>query len=333
MEAHQPDVLRAFARFWWASFHHGVLDRELKERLRVEIASLQRCSYCATNATETADSGRVAEGAPPADGASQLAMTFARTLAERPWELDAEVWARLRAVFAPDALVELVVFCAWQVGGPRVLRSWGASAYQELRDARPGAVPPGLPYRGEAGTGPAWPDGEAEAAERLAEPDRLGSPVAAYLDLLAPRPDLRDAWLGLYLATVHGRTLPARIGQLVRLDLARLLNCPSWAPPGSRALQAVGLDALPYDRLAALDRSFLEPREIVALRYTRTIVEGEEPTPELDAAIAEQFTQAQRVELGFCVAAQLGPVLVFRSTESRSVLSAPIPSATAEPRA
>ena len=332
MEAHQPDVLRAFARFWWASFHHGMLDQGLKERLRVEIASLQRCSYCATNATEPTPAGASVD-ASSADGAEELAMAFARTLAERPWELDADVWTRLRAAFAPDAIVELIVFCAWQVGGPRVLRSWGAAAYQELRDARPGAVPPGLPYREEAGAEPSWPEREADTADLLDQAARLGSPVAAYLDLLAPRPDLRDAWLGLYLATTHGRTLPPRIGQLVRLDLARLLNCPSWASPRSRALQAVRLDALPFDRLAGLDPSLLDPREVVALRYTRAIVEGDGPSPELDSAIAEQFTEAQRVELGFCVAAQLGPVLVLRSTETRPILAAPSAAAAAGTRA
>jgi len=45
MEAHQPEAMRAWCRFWWTAFHGGGVDHTLKELLRVRIAQLSGCAY------------------------------------------------------------------------------------------------------------------------------------------------------------------------------------------------------------------------------------------------------------------------------------------------
>ena len=45
LDAHNPDALRAFRRFWWSAFHHGSVSHKLKELLRVQIAQDRDCHY------------------------------------------------------------------------------------------------------------------------------------------------------------------------------------------------------------------------------------------------------------------------------------------------
>jgi hypothetical protein len=45
MESHAPEVMRAWCRFWWNSFHQGLVPHAWKERLRVHIARLSHCAY------------------------------------------------------------------------------------------------------------------------------------------------------------------------------------------------------------------------------------------------------------------------------------------------
>ena len=45
LDAHNPDALRAFRRFWWTIFHNGSVSHRLKELLRVQIAQDRNCDY------------------------------------------------------------------------------------------------------------------------------------------------------------------------------------------------------------------------------------------------------------------------------------------------
>lgn len=45
LDAHNPDALRAFRRFWWSVFHKGAASHRLKEMLRVQIARYRNCDY------------------------------------------------------------------------------------------------------------------------------------------------------------------------------------------------------------------------------------------------------------------------------------------------
>jgi hypothetical protein len=45
MESHEPEAMRAWCRFWWDSFHRGLVDHAWKEQLRVHIARQSHCDY------------------------------------------------------------------------------------------------------------------------------------------------------------------------------------------------------------------------------------------------------------------------------------------------
>lgn len=45
MEAHQPEAMRAWCRWWWTAFHNGIVELPLKELLRVHIAESNGCAY------------------------------------------------------------------------------------------------------------------------------------------------------------------------------------------------------------------------------------------------------------------------------------------------
>jgi len=45
IRAHQPDVMRSFTKTREWLFHHGVLDHDLKELVRVRIATSLDCHY------------------------------------------------------------------------------------------------------------------------------------------------------------------------------------------------------------------------------------------------------------------------------------------------
>ena len=45
LDAHNPNALRAFRRFWWSTFHSGSVAHRLKELLRVQIARFRDCDY------------------------------------------------------------------------------------------------------------------------------------------------------------------------------------------------------------------------------------------------------------------------------------------------
>ena len=45
VEAHRPEALRAYCRWWWTAFLNGIVDHPLMEVLRVHIASRSNCNY------------------------------------------------------------------------------------------------------------------------------------------------------------------------------------------------------------------------------------------------------------------------------------------------
>jgi len=45
IRAHQPDVMRSFTKTREWLFHNGVLDHDLKELVRVRIATTLECMY------------------------------------------------------------------------------------------------------------------------------------------------------------------------------------------------------------------------------------------------------------------------------------------------
>jgi hypothetical protein len=298
----------------------------LKERLRVDIAERAGCAYCATSGVPYPVDDDLAEGLE--DPGSRAAVAFAHRLASTPWEVSSAEILGLRDWWPEAAVIELLMFCAWQVGGPRVLRSWGADRWKSNGVIDLERLPVVMPYAAEAGEPnlavamPA-PPSAADVADLLAEASATGSAPITWLQLLAPRPDLLMAWHGLYKATVHGRSLGPRIGMLIRRDLARLLVMPAWAPVNAPALADVAPDRIPEAALISLDASVLESAERAALGYARAVVVDGDADAELLEVIEQRLRPDQRVELGFAVAVQLGALLVTRALASPAQTTGP----------
>lgn len=300
LEANAPRVLRAFARHWWAVVRAGTLDPALKERMRVRMAEAAGCRYCATSAAEDADGGLPPPGRdelPPLDldgltSADALALRLADVVAAEPWRLDASLRTAVLDAFPPDELAELLAFVAWQSGGPRAIRAWGAETYKPGARVDPDTLPVPLPYVARTGpVPPAPPPVAADPATVLAVAETSGWPPAGWVRVLAPRPDLLGPWLELADATTSGPPLGDRIGALTREAVGTALLFPAWAPP-------VADPATDAERLA--------------VAYVRALaVRGEVPD-DLRAAALEGLGDGGVVQLGFAVACQAGACLLVR---------------------
>ena len=314
IEAHDRAALVGFGRLWWAFFHEGRIERPLMEAVRVRIAEQSGCAYCATSRLEL--SGASGPGAipgaamDPASPAELAALDFADTLALRPWELGAPHWAGLREAFDEAEVVELAGFAAWQYSGPRMLRSWGAGRYKPGPRSRAADLPVPLPYDDGGGI--------TDARPTPPDPDAgdPGSAPPAWLAFLAPRPELAAAWLALWRAAIDRGLLPPRIPQLVRVDLARRLVHPTWAPIEHSAIRGVGIDRATVEALPELDPARLDDRERAALTYARSMLEDRELAPVEEAALRRSFSEPELVQLGFAVAIQVGAILVDRSRQA-----------------
>lgn len=301
IEASAPRVLRAFGRFWWTAFRGGTVDPGLKERIRLVMALAAGCTYCATSAPVVKDDAAAADetgadGADPdylvASGRDALALDAADRLASRPWALDDELRAALVAAFSPGEVAELLAFMAWQAGGPRAIRAWGAEAYKPGARVDPAALPVPLAYAGATGPVPGVASlPAADPVATLARSAATGWPPAAWVRMLAPRPEILAAWCALSDATTTGDPLGDRLGAIVRSTVGQALLVPAWAP-------GAPVPATPAERLVA--------------DYARALaVRGEVPD-DLRAAALETFGDAGVVQLGFAVASQAGPALVVR---------------------
>ncbi len=295
IEANAPRVLRAFGRFWWTTFRGGTVDPVLKERIRVVMAQAAGCTYCATSAP-LLDGDADADEAEPdylvASGRDAIVLDAADRLASRPRALDEELRSALVAAFDPAELSELLAFMAWQAGGPRAIRAWGAEAYKPGGRVDPAMLPVRLAYADASGPVPAAPSVvPADHTAALADAAAGGWPPVAWIQLLAPRPDILAAWTGLIEATTTGEPLGDRIGALVRATVGEALLLPTWAlaVPGP-----------------------VTPGERLAVDYARALAVRGEVSDDLRAAALEAFGDAGVVQLGFAVASQAGAALIVR---------------------
>ncbi len=322
LEAHHRAGMLGFCRLWWASFHEGVVERRLTEELRVRIATQAGCAYCATSRLADPVSASAAgvpsptppPASPPAPAADDprraALLAFGDTLSLRPWELGPADWARLRAAFSEAEVVELAVFAAWQVSGPRMLRSWGAERFKRGERVDPAALPVRLAYDRPA-PGDDRPAGPRPRPAVDAPPAESGP--EGWLAFLAPRPDLAAAWAGLWSAALDDGPLPPRIGQLVRLDLAGRLGHRAWAPLDDAAIRGAGIDRNDAAALPAADPGRFDARERAALAYARALVADHDLDKTVTAVLTTEFSEAELVQLGLATAVQIGAILVDRS--------------------
>src|SRR4051794_40072056 len=85
------------------------------------------------------------------------ALAFADALATRPDTLGAAEWDALAGAFSAEEMAEVVAFCAWQFGGPRMLRSWRAEDYKRGERPELDTLPVRLAYADQRGAAPTWP--------------------------------------------------------------------------------------------------------------------------------------------------------------------------------
>jgi len=326
MEAQNPESMRTWCRFWFNTFHRGIVDHRLMEMLRVQIAVDGNCEYWATHRSASARRDGLSEEAlisavgqesQTLTNREEIALQFVRRLSNAWQELDAADLALLRSVFTEPELVEIVAFGAWQYGGPRTLSSWGAEGYKTNGQVVLSALPVRLAYaeyaeRGEAA--PALPDPpQTPAAEILARASRRNSPPAPWLEFLAPHPTLLSTWSGLYDQVVEGGIVEARTKQLMRVMMAERLDCPEWAPPDSQSVVEAGIGPKERQALLTFDLAPFTPRERAALGYTESLISVGQVEDEVFAQLHATFTEGEIIELGFAIAVQNGVVRVYRA--------------------
>jgi len=315
LESHDPAGMLGFCRLWWASFHEGRIERTLMEEVRVRIAEQAGCAYCAMSHLHLPDEPPGAPGVAGGVARRAAALAFTDLLALRPWEMGPHGWDALRVAFDEGEVVELAVFAAWQYSGPRMLRSWGAGRFKQGARAELARLPVALAYADE----PAFATPTARPRNTRLHPDDATSAPLGWLAFLEPRPDLAAAWTGLWRSAIDDGQLPARIGQLIRVDLAARLAHPAWAPHDNPGIRAAGIDAATVAALQGLDVVRFDDRERAAVGYARAMMGDRDLDETEEAILAALFNEAELVGLGLATAVQIGAILVDRSRVARTV--------------
>jgi AhpD family alkylhydroperoxidase len=136
--ASNPSIAKAFAHYWDIAFRNGRVEHQIKELMRIAVAQLLGCSFCAAQrSVRAAEQGltedAIAHCASPdfhhPDRRTRAALRLARELAldhagEDPARFDA-VYAELREVFDDEEIIELAGICVLFIGGTHVARSLG----------------------------------------------------------------------------------------------------------------------------------------------------------------------------------------------------------------
>jgi AhpD family alkylhydroperoxidase len=134
--ASNPSIAKAFAHYWDTAFRAGRVEHEIKELMRIAVAQLLGCSFCASQRSVQASEGGLTEEAiaqcalPDVhhpDRRTRAALRLARELAldhagKDPARFDA-VYTELREVFDDEEVIELAGICVLFIGGTHVARS------------------------------------------------------------------------------------------------------------------------------------------------------------------------------------------------------------------
>jgi alkylhydroperoxidase family enzyme len=124
-----PEVAVAFAGYWDLLHRGGLVEHEIKELARLQIAQMIGCEFCARQVSplaEIPDDMKAACALPNwehPDPRTRAALHLARTLTLDDGR-DAEVYAELREHFSYSEIVELGAFFCLTAGGNRMAKSW-----------------------------------------------------------------------------------------------------------------------------------------------------------------------------------------------------------------
>lgn len=132
--AHNPEMAKAYAAYWDLTHRGGKVDHKIKELMRIAIAQLMDCDFCADQRSVVALEQGLEETEARVcslpefnhpDPRTNAALRYARALvldSTDDQEFD-EVYAELRKVFDASEIVELGCFAAIAIGGVRLSRS------------------------------------------------------------------------------------------------------------------------------------------------------------------------------------------------------------------
>ncbi len=133
MLAHSPEMAKAYAAYWDATHRGGQVPHKTKELMRILIADLLDCAFCAQQrSTQALDEGleeqEVQACTMPSiehpDPRVRAALHYARALvADAGREECDRVYAELKEHYSEAEIVELGCFAAIAIGGVKLSRS------------------------------------------------------------------------------------------------------------------------------------------------------------------------------------------------------------------
>lgn len=131
--AHDPEMAKGYAAYWDLTHRGGRVEHTTKELMRIAIAQLLDCDFCAAQrsvrALEDGLSEADAEACAlpdfdPPDPRTRAAVRYARALVLSRADADFDAaYADLRTVFTDAEIVELGCFAAIAIGGVILSRS------------------------------------------------------------------------------------------------------------------------------------------------------------------------------------------------------------------
>lgn len=129
---HNPEIAKAYAAFWDITHRGGRVEHTIKELMRITIAQLLDCDFCANQRSAMAleqglDEEVAAVCALPnfshPDPRTRAALRYARVLVlDQTKDYDA-VYTELHEVFDNAEIIELGCFAAIAIGGVKLSRS------------------------------------------------------------------------------------------------------------------------------------------------------------------------------------------------------------------
>lgn len=131
--AHNPEMATGYAAYWDLTHRGGTVEHATKELMRIAIATLLNCGFCADQRSVIALEQGFDEDAAlscalpdfdPPDPRVRAAVRYARALVleQDPAAFDS-VYAELRSMFTDAEIVELGCFAAIAIGGIILSRS------------------------------------------------------------------------------------------------------------------------------------------------------------------------------------------------------------------
>jgi RNA polymerase sigma-70 factor (ECF subfamily) len=143
---HNPEVAKAFAKYWDLLHRGGAVPHEIKELARIQIAQMIGCDFCARQTSPLAATITEEEKACCAlpnwehpDAKTRAALHYARTLTLDDGR-DTEVYEELKEYYSNADIIELAAFFCLTAGGNRMAKSWSIEPHGGVSAIPAGAM-------------------------------------------------------------------------------------------------------------------------------------------------------------------------------------------------